>query len=73
MLAASKSSRRARSPWTIAALVTISVYSSAWRDSRRRKYRQWRSVHSIIGATQKRCVEGVQFPAAQTLDQFFRS
>ncbi|WP_371877168.1 hypothetical protein [Pseudomonas solani] len=35
-------------------MVTISVYSSAWRESRRRKNRQFLSVQSIIGATEKR-------------------
>jgi len=39
-------------------VVTISVYSRAWRDSCRWKYRQCRSVQSIIGATQKRQGEG---------------
>lgn len=37
-------------PRTNAADVTISVYSRTRRDMRRCKYRQWRSVQSIIGA-----------------------
>ncbi|GFM86938.1 hypothetical protein PSCICO_23370 [Pseudomonas cichorii] len=41
-------------------MVTISVYSKAFFDRRRRKYRQWRSVQSIIGATEKRR-DGVGF------------
>src|SRR5690606_40450365 len=45
---------RAVSPCSSAPVVTISVYSRACCDSSRKKYRQWRSVQSIIGATEKR-------------------
>jgi len=33
-------------------VVTISVYNKAFLDSRRKKNRQWRSVQSIMGATE---------------------
>jgi hypothetical protein len=36
----------------MAAAVIISVYRRAWGAKPRRKYRQWRSVQSIMGATE---------------------
>src|SRR6202521_286895 len=50
----SKPKRRLRSPCRIAQHVSISVRSSARRVSSRWKNRQCRSVHSIMGATEKR-------------------
>src|SRR5262249_4069607 len=40
-----------------APVVIISVYSRARGLTRRRKYRQWRSVQSLIGGTHSRCEE----------------
>src|SRR5882672_2882166 len=51
---ASKRSRRSRSPRRIAPVVIISVYSSVSGENPRRKYRQRRSVQSIMGATETR-------------------
>lgn len=45
---------RVRSPWITALACTISVYRRAEGASRRWKTRQWRSVQSIIGATDRR-------------------
>jgi transposase len=51
-----KPSRRSRSPWIAASATTISVYKRAEGASRRWRYRQCRSVQSIISATARRGV-----------------
>jgi hypothetical protein len=62
---ASKSRWRGTSPCSSAPVVTISVYRSVRRVSRRWKYRQCRSVQSIIGATDMRqAVDFVEFSFA---------
>src|SRR3546814_18546782 len=47
-------SSRSRSPWITAFACTISVYSRACGASSRWNTRQWVSVQSIIGATDRR-------------------
>jgi hypothetical protein len=62
--ASEKPRMRSRSPCSTAPVVTISVYSRTRRETWRRKNRQCRSVQSIIGATERRCVSTFEVMAA---------
>src|SRR6266700_1141359 len=50
-----------------APVVIISVYRRARGLTTRRKYRQWRSVQSIIGATHNRCDRSVTRSKSSTI------